>query len=713
MTRALIGVGWLMAAVSAPATAAEAARTDVVVVVDTSASMREAGMDPERSSLLVSKLLADISPGNLAVVRLLDLQADSDLIPNRPSGRFIPCSEDPSQQCNLVEPASDWQADARANGFGLLSRRTEGDVDFKRSLETHLAQRSNNSPFDLSFRAAQGWLERQRGAEDSHRQTILWLSDGRTDEPRAVAPVVSELAASGVNVEAIVFGRGDETLPRSLGLETHRVKSPAELMKAFAGAFRRIVQAPYEVDALLSAAPTFEMKQGVDEAWVVVYGDDTLGGAELTGPGGAVAADEASERWAGAGAYRVAHLSAPSPGRWTISASGGGSGVAYAVIQRSSLAPRFEAPRTALAGVPTLVVGGIVAGLGEALLEDPAVLAEARLTATIGGEEIELRDDGSGGDERAGDGHFSALATFVGQGDQTVGLRLRTPLVDRSIDAKVAVSGRFRVSGGPLTVDLGRLEAGTETCRTVVAPIDHQGHVPLALRALRTPPAGHELAVRSGALRWTPGGPAQDVGPELPFEVCLAADRDAASSRGEGEPYLELALAASQGAKERLVLALTWEVVGLSFWARWGGWILLILALLILLGIILGYVLPERFQPNLALVFVPSRAELDEQIPQPVRSWQGVGIGFYRNARAYLHADYRLSGRAAGALAGLEAQHRATRVHPGKGSSLFRETLDGDWEPVAPEGRPARQGDIFRISERGPFFRITSHRSGS
>src|SRR5437764_783160 len=50
---------------------------DVVVVVDTSTSISKAGMDPERTSLLVAKLLADIVPGDLAVVRLLDLSKDA------------------------------------------------------------------------------------------------------------------------------------------------------------------------------------------------------------------------------------------------------------------------------------------------------------------------------------------------------------------------------------------------------------------------------------------------------------------------------------------------------------------------------------------------------------------------------------------------------------------------------------------------------------
>ena len=127
--------------------------------------------------------------------------------------------------------------------------------------------------------------------------------------------------------------------------------------------------------------------------------------------------------------------------------------------------------------------------------------------------------------------------------------------------------------------------------------------------------------------------------------------------------------------------------------------------------VVAGYVLPARFQPSLALVFAPDRDELDEQSPQPLRQWRGVGIGFYRDARAFLHADFRLSGNPRGALAALEALSSGTRVLPGRGTSLQREALDGGWEPVDPSGRNARAGDVYRIGDRGPFFRLTARRA--
>jgi hypothetical protein len=145
---------------------------------------------------------------------------------------------------------------------------------------------------------------------------------------------IRELRDAGVAVEAVVFGRGDLQLATRAGLAPVRASTPAELMKAFAGVFRRVVQAPYELDGEVASVPTFRIRPQIDEAWVVIYGDDTLAEASVEGPAGTVRADSASDRHAGAGAYRVAHIASPPAGTWHVRVSGGGPGAAYAVVQR-------------------------------------------------------------------------------------------------------------------------------------------------------------------------------------------------------------------------------------------------------------------------------------------------------------------------------------------------------------------------------------------
>lgn len=707
--RPLLLLGLVLGGVCVPLTADEhRAIAHVVVIVDTSTSMREPGMDPQRASLLVTKLLADIVPGELAVIRLLDLYQDRALLPRRETEITEPCAEDPTKQCRIVEPASDWEADARSKRLGALIRPGRGDPGFKEQIEQHLEQRINNSFFHLAFRAAQGVLDDHRPAAEDVPQTVIWLSDGRSDEPHAVEQVIRELTADGVAVEAMVFGRGDPTQPRQAGLDVYRVSSPAEMMRAFAGAFRRIVQAPYEIDNEVSAEPRFEIKPRVDEAWVVVYGDDTLSGAGLTGPRGAVPVDYAADAWRGAGAYRVAHLERPAPGSWTVSATGGGPGVAYAVVQRSALTPALLEPRQAFAGVAVPLVAAVLAGPGGEVMADPQVLGELKLNAEFQGESVVLRDDGSGGDAVAGDGRYTATVTFHGAQPVPVRIRLRGPIVERKADAVVGVSGRFRYAGGPVAVDFGTLTAGSEACRRLTFTAEHLGAVLFELRGLRRPPSGHRFEVRLAAGTLTVRGATVAAGPEDTLQLCLVTGKRSPSSAAVGEPWLELAIAGSREAEQTVPLHLSWKVEGLSFWQRWGWLVLLILGALLLLLIILGLVLPHRFAGSFAVAYVPERDELDEQTPQPVKQWRGVRSGFYRDARAFLHPDFRISGRVQGALAALHAQAKGVQVAPGRGMSLFRETLDGDWEAVPPPGRRGRPGDVYRIGEGGPYFRIAS-----
>jgi len=688
------------------ALAAETASADVVVIVDTSTSMREPGMDPERASLLVTKLLADIAPGELAVVRLLGILPDSNLLPHRPTNQTGACPENPQQECVRVERASDWEADARANRYGALIRPRRGDAGFKKKLESHLEQRIANSMFTLAFQAAMGVFDGHPAK--SGPRLVIWLSDGNSEHEELLKQVIAEVKAAGIAVEAIVFGAGDTRLPVESGAETTKVSNPAEMMNAFANSFRRIVQAPYRIDNRLDAAPGFEMKRNVHEAWVVVYGDKTLGEVEIVGPGQTVKADYAADVWPSAGAYKVAYLQDPPPGAWTVKAQGGGQGVAYAVIQRSDLRPVLLEPQQALTGVPTCIVAGISDSQSKEPFTDPEVLKDARLTLTVEGQALSLRDDGLEGDAKAGDGRFTGSFAFPKAGLIPLRLDLQSTLVSRSEEASVQVGGTFHYGGGPVEVDLGTLGPAAESCRPVPFQAEQEGEVPFELEALRPLPSGHALEVRLPAGVLQTGGKPVSAKAGAAFQICLKTLARIGSSQASGEPWLALKVAGSQENSQTITLKLRWQVQGLSFWELWGWLVWIILGLLALLFVLLGFILPQRFRGALAVVFVPDREDLDEQTPQPVKQWKGVGIGFYRDARAFLHPDYRLSGKSRGALAGIVAERGGTRALPCNGVSLYRENLDGEYEPIPPHGVRCRAGDVFRIGGSGPYFRIAT-----
>lgn len=662
-------------------------------------------MDPERTSLLVTKLFADIVPGDLAVIRSLDLEKDRGLLPSRNTGKKVPCSEDPTQSCDQVEPTNDWYKNARQQRFGALIRPARADSRFKSALSDHLQQTIQNSLFGLGFRAAQGVFDAHGPVRQDVPRVVVWLSDGDADDPGELAAAANEMKQSGVAVVPIIFGQGNPEKARGIGLSPRQVRNPAELVKAFAGVFRTIVQAPYEVDHKVAEDPTFEMKSGVDEAWVIVYGDDSLGEVNIQGPNSTVRADYAADRQPGAGAYRVMHLFKPAAGLWRVEPTGGGAGVAFAVVQRSALAPILIAPSAASAGVPVTLVAGIRGGASDAPLTAADIPADLTLEAEVEGKVIPLSRG------TAGDGRFSGTATFETMGDIPVTLHARSSLLDKVVRATVHVSGHFRYTAGPVDIDLGSFKAPGESCSDLRFAADQSGILPFELQTVASLPGGQNFEIRG------PRGVAQAgrgtilIAPGDALQLCLKAGKSAASSSGGGEHWLDLAAKTGSVAADKVPIRVRWNLRGLTWWERWRWWILDLLFLLALIVWIYGYVKPCRFPRNLALTFVSEREELEEQSPQPIAQWKGIGIGWYRDARAYLHPNYRLSGKQRGSIASLHAGVSGFKVFPENGTVVYRETIDGEWQPVPQTGRRGTQGEAYRAGDRGPYFLVTTRRT--
>lgn len=704
----------------------DTAKANVVVIVDTSTSMKEDGMDPQRTSLLVAKLFADIVPGELAVVRLLDLVKDGSLFPFKTVGEKVPCSEDPSQMCESIGSISHevWEKvslDVQNSQAGALIRPSRGDSKYKKELETHLEQNIGNSLFDLAFRSAQGVLETKNSSEVKSPKTIIWLSDGKTNDPHALLQVIATLKQTGITIESIIFGNGNPEIAEKAGLIVRKASSPAELMKAFAGAFRSTIKAPYEIDHLVSQKSVFEMKPNVAEAWVVIYGDNSLGEVLLQSPDSTHKANYAADDCGNpsickAGAYRVAYFRNPQPGQWQVKPSDGGKEVAYAVVQRSNMRPVLLGPQTALSGATTKLTAGIQAGLEGELIKPENLPADIELTAKFQGEIVLLNDNGKQGDEVAGDGIYTAQVKFEGNQDQIpVDVNLKTIFTDRTTQATVKLSGSFDYQNGAVHLDLGTFSAGKESCQPLQIIAEHHGKIPLRLQAHKKLPSSYELQTRSSNGQRLSSSDTQntiEIIPEAKLKLCLMVERTAKSSSIENyEHWLSLHVAGSHAPNHQIPLYLRWQVQALTFWELWGWLILSVLAVLILIFIVLGFILPHRFQATLALSFLPDLDDLDEQTPQPVKQWKGTGIGFYRHARAYLHADYRLSGKSQGALACLQAEKNYAKVQP-MGTPLFRETIDGDWKSATTDGQKARPGAVYRIGDKGPYFRVTVNRGG-
>lgn len=658
--------------VSSAIYAQSAAKTDVVVVVDTSTSMQQAEKARHRGALLATKLLADIVPGDLAVARLMDAERDASVNPSR----------------------------------GGLARAARGDSAFTRGLDQYLAPVSGIAMVAPVLRSAQRVFDAH--GRPSAMRMVVWIWGGSAEDSDRLQDVARELASTGVMIQPVVFGDGRVPLAQGLGLAPKHVHNAEELIKAITDTFREIVQAPYEVDYIVSQHPSFEMKADVDEAWVVVSGDDSLGEVTIETPNGPRAANYSQERVEGAGAYRVFHVEGPTEGLWSVRVAGGGA-ARYAVIQRSAVVPVLLEPKTAVVGVPMAVVATV-----ESASDAATVLCEdspdgLTLEADIEGRKVKLVDDGTNGDAVAHDGHCTATVTFDRMGQIPLTILARSTLVNRSVQEEITVTGMFRVlSGGTVSLNLGTFRAPGESCREFHIPSEQQGVLPLEIVAARGLPAGYSFEIRQSRGSFRIGGQPMPFGQGQPLQLCLIANPSVGSLIARGEHWLDLRLAGSTAADTLVPLYVKWDVQGMPWRQRWRWPMLGLLSVVIFLSWVYGYVHPRRFPRNLAVTFVDQRQELEQQMPQSIAQFSGTGARWYRDARAYLHSSFRLDGSRSGAVAVLVAISTGAQVQPIQGCVLYRETIDGDWEPLPPEGRRAGGGEVYRVGEAGPFFRISS-----
>ena len=700
----------LLSPAALPLAAQDSFQADVVLVVDTSRSMLESGMDAERTSVLVSKLFSDIVPGKLAVLRLMSAAQDKERAGMLQTGEFKLCREDPSMNCSgyTLPPESQQQLLDGTRLIGEKIREQRGSAAFKGSLDEHLEAVANSSYFAYSFATATTILRNNRTASPETPQTLIWLSDGRAEDWPQAKLILAKLQEEGVGIEAIVFGRGSTDQAAEAGLARRTTSGPAELMSAFADAFRRAVQAPFRADARVAAKPNFEMKPEIDEAWVVIFGDTTLARASVVGPGGEMIADFAADQQPRAGAYRVAYLNKPVAGSWEVRATGGGADVSYAVIERSSLGPVILEPKSVIAGVETALVVGLRASETGADIRPADLGEDVKMEATVEGRTVELRDDGVAPDTTAADGRFAGMIALTQPGQAAVSVRASNSFIDRTASGTIEVSGMFRYTGPPVPLDFGTLKAGEEKCVVLSFNAEHVGAVPLELKALETLPSGHALELRAVGGATRSGGEALRIGPTDEKTLCLVTERRAPSSSGDSKRWIELRMRGLDSPEAGVALELSWQVDGLSFWELWKWWILGALAFLVLAFIIYGFIKPFSFPRELALIYVPELADMEDNLPQPIRSWKGTRKGWYRNAKAYLTPDFRITGNKKGALVVLEAVDRRTVMAKSLSGPLFRDGGDGDWDETPEQGRRVRGGETYRVGDRGPYFQTAT-----
>ncbi len=693
-----------------PVCAQQSLDADVIVLDDTSGSMSR--NDPQNAIVLVTRLFADIAPGKLAAVRLFDIGRDMSAVGAKSSGQSTPCPDDPSRTCQVFNVGPDALAKVVSQHLLIANRNGRGDAAFKTRLPDILKPTAMDTKYGYSM-ATIAQQFKDNASPPETQKLVVWLSDGAmdADDWDSAKPILDKLRSEGVAVRALVFKSGQTKRVEEAGIKPNLVDgTPSDLMKAFADVFRQLVNAPYDVDGVVASQPNFIIKPRMEDAWVVIYGDESLSSASVSMGGQTVQADYASDHYNGA-AYRVAYIKNPAAGTWTVHADGGGAGASYAVIQRSTLAPYVYPVAGAVPGVPFKLSASLRSGQGGTDLL-PADLPEpAIFDATYEGKTVQLNDDGQNGDEAKGDGRYTNTLTAQNTGVMTVSVRAHNSFIDRTVKIDINVTGKFQYDGGPVNIDFGSPKAGETVCRNLNFNADHEGAIPFELRRVEMLPKDLSLELGINGKRVTAGGAAISAMPQDQKHVCLVTGKFADASQSNAQSWVNLGVSGRQDRQSTVELRMTWQVRPLSFWGKWGWLILLILAILLVWFIIYGYIKPNRFPAGLALCYAPAIDELDDQTPQPVRLWKGVGIGFYRDARACLRDDFRINGQVKGATAILVAGPRRAVIVKAGSRALYRDIGVDEWDQVPPTGRRAGQGEMYRVGESGPFFRITTRMS--
>ena len=352
------------------------------------------------------------------------------------------------------------------------------------------------------------------------------------------------------------------------------------------------------------------------------------------------------------------------------------------------LVPRLLEPREATVATPVDLLVELAANAG-----DPPIPARDIAVAV-------LADDQRIALSATADGRYTGRIVFRKAGDVPVTIRATNRTLDRSGQAVVKVFSRFVLSAGaPPEVDFGTIVAGNESCRPLNLQGQQDGVVPFEFRSTRELPTEHTLRLIVGDRAYRRGGPPIAAAAGQPMQLCLAAGWWAAGSAANGEPWMTL-VATSCGRKQDLAdVRLRWRVQPLTFWQRW-RWVLLGLVIaLVVIVTVYGYIRPHRFPRGIAITYVPEYEDLD-QTAAALGQWTGIGIGFYRDAQAFLRPDFRISGRPRGSLGGLKAAAQGKVILVPTGSTVYCEVGVSEWEEIPPQGRAARLAAIYRFGDQ-------------
>ncbi len=169
-------------------------------------------------------------------------------------------------------------------------------------------------------------------------------------------------------------------------------------------------------------------------------------------------------------------------------------------------------------------------------------------------------------------------------------------------------------------------------------------------------------------------------------------------------PEIEIRTIQPDGRVDRMKVPVDARIVPDSWWHCWWPLVAMIAAALLGLFIFYGFWSPCRFHPRVGVMLAQEEDLDNEGFFYPIRGQPRSGSGFYRDATVYVCSDYRISGKASGALARLRAGRKQILMCPM--ASVWRRVADGEWEEVTQQEVPIRHGVVYRNEGKNLYFEI-------
>jgi hypothetical protein len=410
MKRALLplAVLWLAAA-----GAAQAHDRHVVVLIDTSGSMLS--NDRPRYTVQLSQIIGDLltDADELTVVRL--------------GGPFLLCGLGPDRSLSLrLDPGN--------------------RAAFKQGLDRLISYGGENA-FAAPIRTAMQILT----LDPSKKRMLLMIADSGGLDP-CEAPLTRELVKlhqSGAMVAAINIGSSAGAFDRNPAFDfTTAAQDADELVKSVAEVYQRFLGArKVQTGKVQGGGVEVEIDALVREAFLVVAADGPVSRMEAEAGNPSAAGLDADYRGGGqtegldgrTRGYRMVRFTRPGPGRWRFRVPGLASNAAWMLLQEDTLGVRLISPGKVPEAAESVLEAELYDTETGQPVRDLSKVPGVAVSVQIDGQEVPLRDDGSGGDRKAGDGVFSASHVFQGRGKRDLPIHLRTQTIDRSQHAELEV----------------------------------------------------------------------------------------------------------------------------------------------------------------------------------------------------------------------------------------------------------------------------------